>query len=99
MTKSTFQILELDKVFEYLSDFAISALGAQRCRNAQIYEDVNTIKKELLITSQARDIINKAINVPLDNIYDIEKSLEDAKKHIRLSEEEIVNTARTQSLI
>ena len=95
MTKSTFQILELDKVFEYLSDFAISALGAQRCRNAQIYEDVNTIKKELLITSQARDIINKAINVPLDNIYDIEKSLEDAKKHIRLSEEEIVNTART----
>ncbi len=95
MTKSTFQILELDKVFEYLSDFSISALGAQRCRNAQIYEDVNTIKKELLITSQARDIINKAINVPLDNIYDIEKSLEDAKKHIRLSEEEIVNTART----
>lgn len=95
MTKSTFQILELDKVFEYLSAFAISSLGAQRCRNAQIYEDVNTIKKELLITSQARDIINKAINVPLDNIYDIEKSLEDAKKHIRLSEEEIVNTART----
>ncbi len=95
MTKSIFQILELDKVFEYLSAFAISSLGAQRCRNAQIYEDVNTIKKELLITSQARDIVNKAINVPIDNIYDIEKSLEDAQKHIRLGEEEIVNTART----
>ncbi len=94
MAKSTFQILELDKVLEYLSAFAISSLGAQRCRNAQIYEDVNTIKKELLITSQARDIVNKAINIPLDNIYDIEKSLEDAQKHIRLGEEEIVNTAR-----
>ncbi len=95
MTKSIFQILELDKVLEYLSAYAISSLGAQRCRNAQIYEDVNTIKKELLITSQARDIVNKAINVPIDNIYDIEKSLEDAQKHIRLGEEEIVNTART----
>ncbi len=94
MNKSI-KTLEFDKVLAYLSDYAISTLGKTRCLNAIIYEDVNTIKNELTKTSQARKIINNAINVPLENIYDIEKSLEDSKKKLRLNEEEIVNIART----
>ena len=94
MNKSI-KTLEFDKVLAYLSDYAISTLGKTRCLNATIYEDVNTIKNELTKTSQARKIINNAINVPLENIYDIEKSLEDSKKKLRLNEEEIVNIART----
>ena len=94
MNKSI-KILEFDKVLTYLSEHAISTLGVERCLNATIYEDVNTIKNELTKTSQARKIINNAINVPLENIYDVEKSLDDAKKKLRLNEEEIVNIART----
>ena len=89
MKNKSAHILELDKVLKYLSEHAISNLGVQRCLNACIFDDVNTIKKELLITSQARQIINLALNVPLDNIFDIEKSIEDAQKKLRLDEEEI----------
>jgi len=95
MSKSAEQVLEFDKVLAYLSEYAISKSGAERCLNASVFENVNKIKHELIITSQARVIVNNAVNVPLENIYDIEKSLEDAKKKVRLSEEEIVNIART----
>ena len=94
MNKSI-KTLEFDKVLTYLSEHAISTLGVERCLNATIFEDVNTIKNELTKTSQARKIINNAINVPLENIYDVEKSLDDAKKKLRLNEEEIVDIART----
>lgn len=95
MSKKAEEILELDKVLEYLSKYALSNLGAKRCREARIFNDVDKIKSELELTTQARLIINAALNIPLDNVYDIEKSLNDAKKQIRLEEEEIVNIART----
>ena len=95
MIKKTLENLEFDKVLSYLSEYAISSLGMERCLNAKIFENVSTIKKELIITSQARKIINDAINIPLENIYDIEKSLNDAKKKLRLAEEEIVDIAKT----
>ncbi len=95
MNKKTIESLEFDKVLSYLSEYAISGLGHKRCLKAVIFEDIKTIKKELTLTSQAKIILNNALNVPLNNIYDIEKSLEDARKKIRLSEEEIINTAQT----
>lgn len=95
MIKKTSEILEFDKVLSYLSEYAISSLGVERCLNVQIFDNVNTIKKELILTSQARKIINDAINVPLENIYNVEKSLNDAKKKLRLNEEEIIDIART----
>ena len=58
MNKKSAQILEFDKVLSYLSDYAISELGRERCLNAVIFDDTNTIKKELLITTQAKNIVN-----------------------------------------
>ncbi|MCD7779235.1 MAG: hypothetical protein LUH05_01015, partial [Candidatus Gastranaerophilales bacterium] len=95
MNIKTLEVLEFDKVLNYLSEYALSKPGSERCLNAHIFEDVNTIKKELTLTSQARIIINNALNVPIDNIYDIEKSLEDSKKKVRLNEGEIINIAKT----
>ncbi len=95
MSKTIYEILEFDKVLEYLSKYATGKLGENRCLNAVVYDDVNYIKHQLLLTSQASTIINKAYNIPLDNIYDIEKSLDDSKKQLRLSEEEIINIAKT----
>ena len=95
MDIKTIEVLEFDKVLKYLSEYALSDLGKQRCLNTLIYEDFNTITYELILTSQARTIINNALNVPLDNIFDIDKSLEDAKKKLRLNENEIINIAYT----
>jgi DNA mismatch repair protein MutS2 len=95
MSKKTSEILEFDKVLTYLSEYAISDLGRERCLNAVIFDNVETIKKELLLTTQARTIVNNALNVPLESIFDIEKSLNDAKKQLRLDEQEIINIAKT----
>lgn len=95
MNKNSLEVLEFNTILSYLSEYAISKLGEERCLNAQIFEDVNTIKNELLLTTQAKNIINLALNIPLDNIYDIEKSLEDAKKKLRLNESEIIDIAKT----
>ena len=95
MNTHTLEILEFNKVLNYLSEFALSDLGKAKCLNAKVYEDVSTIKFELLLTSQAKSIVNNSLNVPLDNIFDIEKSLNDARKQLRLSEQEIYDTART----
>lgn len=95
MLNKSSETLEFNKVLSYLSEYAISSLGQTRCLNANIFENIDTIKRELLITSQARTILNNTINIPLENIYDIEKSLEDAKKKLRLSEYEIVDIAKT----
>ena len=95
MDIKTIEVLEFDKILKYLSEYALSDLGKQRCLNALIYDDFNTIIHELILTSQARTIINNALNVPLDNIFDIEKSIEDAKKKLRLNEDEIINVAYT----
>ena len=95
MQEKSLKILEFDKVLSFLSEYAISDLGKERCLNAVIFENVNAIKHELALTSQARYVITNALNVPLDNIYDVEKSLEDARKRLCLNEEEIINAAKT----
>ena len=86
MQEKSLKILEFDKVLSFLSEYAISDLGKERCLNAVIFENVNAIKHELALTSQARYVITNALNVPLDNIYDVEKSLEDARKRLCLNE-------------
>lgn len=95
MNNKSLEILEFNKVLEYLSEFAISDLGKKRCLNTNIFDNVDKIKYELTITDQALTIFNSAVNIPLENIYDITKSLNDAKKKLRLNEEEIINIAKT----
>ena len=95
MSDKSLKILEFDKVLSYLSEFAISALGKKRCLAACLFDDVNTIKFELLLTSQACGILANAYNVPLDNIFEIENFINNAQKKLCLSEEELIDTART----
>lgn len=95
MNKNTLEVLEFNKVLSYLSEYAISDLGKKKCLNAQIFDAVSVIKHELILTSQAKTIINNALNVPLENVYDIEKILEDAAKKLRLKEEELIDIAKT----
>ncbi len=95
MQEKSLKVLEFDKVLTYLSEYSVSILGRERCLNAVVFDNTDIIKHELNLTSQARMIINNALNIPLENVYDIEKSLEDARKKIRLDIEEIIDIAHT----
>ena len=92
--KST-EILEYDKVLAYLSGFAVSDAGKERCKNAEIFSDFDKIEYELRLTTQARRVYDLGEKIPLQSISDIVKSLNDAKAGLRLSEEEIFAVAQT----
>lgn len=100
--KSYQQILEFDKVLNYLSECATSNLAKKRCLDSKVFEDVNKIKLELELTTQARKVLDSGILYPLEDIKDIYSSLKDAKKQLRLSEVEIYQVAdvmRTARLV
>lgn len=88
------KILEFDKVLDFLSGFAISELGKERCKNAEVFSDVEKIKKELSLTSEARFLLNQFIEPPLEFILDVKVSLEDAKKGLTLSAQELVDISK-----
>ncbi len=100
--KSYKEVLEFDKVLAFLGECSISELGRERCLSADAFEEKDKIIYELTLTTQARKAYDNADLVPIENIKDVRKSLEDAKKHIRLSEQEIYDIAdilRTSRLV
>lgn len=100
--KSHSQILEFDKVLQYLSECATSNLAKKRCLKSEIFDDPNKIKLELDLTTQARKALDSGSLYPLEDIKDILASLNDAKKQLRLSEVEIYQIAdvmRTARLV
>lgn len=97
-----FGLLEFDKVLGYLSECAVSELAKARCLNAKVFDDSDLIKSELELTTQTRKVLDLGLSLPIEDIRDIVKSLEDAKKQLRLSEDEIYDVAdvlRTSRLV
>lgn len=60
--------LELDKILQTLSSFALSDLGRERCLNAPVYDDFKTIEDELKLTTQAKTLLDNALFPPLNHI-------------------------------
>lgn len=91
--KSCNQVLEFDKVLNYLSECATSKLAKNRCLESEVFSDVEKIKLELKLTTQARKVLDTGNLFPLEDIKDVSESLKDAKKQLRLSEVEIYSVA------
>ena len=94
--------LEFDKVLGYLSEFAVSGLAKEKCLEAEVYEDIDEIRNQILLTSQAKRALELGFSLPIESVKDIKSSLHDAKKQLRLSEVEIFEVAdvlRTARLV
>ena len=91
--KTAVELLEFDKVLSYLSECAISELGKHRCIKAQMFQGKDEIIRELTLTNQARKAYDNAEIPPIEDIRDVYKSLDDSKRHLRLSEVEIYSIA------
>jgi len=86
--------LEFDVVLECLSNCAISLLGKERCKNAQVYCEKSAIEREISLTTEARKIYDDAGStsvLPLEHIGDCKSIL----KANRLSSDDILNCANT----
>ena len=78
--EKSLKTLEFDKVLQELSDCATTNLGKERCLNAEVFSDVRKIENELLLTREARQILD---DTPFSfaTIYDL-KSYFDSEQPI-----------------
>lgn len=97
--EKTFKLLEFDKVLDYVSQFAISLLGKQNCKQAVVYKNKSDINRELNFTSEARVLLNKCIEPPLEVFSDITNLLSDAKKGLALDAKELLEIANVLKLV
>lgn len=86
----TLKVLEWEAVLNELSKHATSETGRERCFNAQIYSDINTIKLEQKRTSEAKYLLDKAAYPPVSGIKDIKESLEILKTGRPLNSRELI---------
>ena len=88
----TLKTIEFDRVLEILAGFAQSSLGRQKCLAALPSNDLNEIKLNLKLTTQAQNAYRvSASEIPVGNLPDIEEPLKILKNKITLSVEDVKN--------
>lgn len=92
--QNAIQLLEFDKVLDFLSEFAFSVSGKERCRNAAPFDTEEKILKELNYTTEARYLLNQFIEPPLEAFLDVKMSVNETKKGLTISAQELVNIAQ-----
>lgn len=68
--EKSFKILEFDKVLSELSTYATTNLGKERCLCASVFSDVKKIEKELILTREAKQVIEET-PFNFTTIYDL----------------------------
>lgn len=93
--EKAFNTLEWNTLLEYLKKFASSERGKQRCLEAVLFTDINKIREEQKLTSEARRLLDFLLSPPLSGIYDVEEIVQSLNATIYLSGEELIFVAKT----
>ena len=73
--EKSLKTLEFDKVLAELSTFATTNSGKQRCLDAEVFSDVNKIRDELILTREAKQILDDT-PFTFTTIYDLKSHFE-----------------------
>lgn len=88
----TLKTIEYDKVLEILSGFAVSELGKSRCLKNLPSNDIDEIKLNQKLTSQAQSAYRlSSTDIPISNLPDISEALSLLKNKITLSIDDVRN--------
>ena len=91
--KSVLETMEFDKVVQYLGEFAISSPAKKLCLELQPENDFEAIKYRTNLTTEAVNLYNADIKLPIEHFEDMTQSILDAGKHLKLSGDEILDIA------
>lgn len=91
--KSVKETVEFDKIVEYISEFAITEFGHKLVLNAEIFDSPDKIKEQTQYTTEARKLYDLNLKVPIENFSNITHSLQEAKRRLRISAQEIWDIA------
>lgn len=86
--------LEFDKVLEKLAPFAKLNQSKELCLKLSIYSDVLHIQKQIDFTKEAKTVLDKALDLPLEYVARVEDITKSTISSY-LKEEEILDVAKT----
>lgn len=92
--EKSLKTLEFDKILEKLSQHARLKQSKYLCFEASIYSDIYEIKNQIQFTKEAKTVLDKGLELPLEYVADISK-LENSTINSYLTEEEIIDAAKT----
>lgn len=93
--EKTFRTLEWDKILDKLKSFAQSEIGKSRCADTPVYNEFNRINHSLMLTSEAKLLLESLIYPPIDYIADIKELMDISLTGASLDGEELIAIART----
>lgn len=91
--KKSLKALEFDKILEKLSVYARLEQSKRLCLGLSIYSDITEIKKQVEFTKEAKDILDLALELPLEYVAPIDDITETLSSY--LSEENLFDIAKT----
>lgn len=86
--------LEFDKITEKISNFAKTKQSKELCLSAKPFKDAEKIKQELLLTREAKYILDLPADIPIEYLADI-KRIQKTMSASYLSEIELIDIAKT----
>lgn len=93
MNEKTFSILEYQKIKDSIKELTASDLGKRLVDKLMPSTDIRAVKNMLLLTSEAKNILNSSSHVPLQGLYDISDLLRKLEKGGILQPSELVKVS------
>ncbi|MFA6990131.1 MAG: hypothetical protein WC197_08695, partial [Candidatus Gastranaerophilaceae bacterium] len=93
--EKSLNVLEWKLILEHLSKHAVSEMGKMRCMNAVLFDNIADIKQELDFTSQAKNLLDKALSPPLENIRNVKDAVLTSKVSESLKNIDLIDIAKT----
>ena len=92
--KKSLKLLEFDKILEKLASFSRLNQSKELCLNLEISSDIEIIKNQIQLTKEAKDILDKALELPLEYVASVSK-IQESTINSYLKEQEILDIAKT----
>ena len=88
--------LEFDKVLSNLSKFAKTQQSQELCLNLQPETDYSRIQENLTLTSEAKALVDRLLELPIEHLTDLSK-IDNNQLNSYLSEQELLSFAKSLS--
>lgn len=94
IVEKSLKALEFDKILEKLASYARLKQSKGLCLDASIYSDISQIQKQIDFTKEAKNILDMALELPLEYVAAIDL-ITKSTINSYLKEEEILDVAKT----
>lgn len=93
MNKNTIEVLEYNQIIQTLKSYALSDMAKEIIEKLEPYVDIKLIERHMEETTEARAIVDKSTNAPLQSLTGIDFIRDKIKKGVNLLPEELEKIA------